>query len=76
MWAAFGGIDYSRVKDIVIESDWTRTYHKLAGLLGQTFRALPFHLRSMAVRNVEWGRDWNYGLTSPPAGLLRGIIPF
>jgi hypothetical protein len=64
LWAKFGKFNASRVKDIVIESDWTRTYRLLAASLGKTFTSLPFYRRTQAVSNVEFGHHWAYNFAS------------
>src|SRR5450432_3699641 len=38
MWDAFGGADVCRIKDIIVESNWTRAYAALLATLGETFR--------------------------------------
>ena len=60
MWAAFGGADHTRVKDITIESNWTRTYAALCASLG-FFSKLPWFQRCTAVANVERDLPWNFG---------------
>jgi hypothetical protein len=64
LWAKFGTFNASRVKDIVIESDWTRTYHALVAVLGARFTSLPFYKRQWAVTNVQFGRQWCENFTS------------
>ncbi len=62
MWAAFGNCEHCRVKDVRVESNWTRTYHALVLTAGKMFTSLRWHQRQQAVDNVEFGRNWSFGL--------------
>jgi len=62
MWASFGGLDYCRVRDVQVESNWTRTYRALKISLGQTFTQLRWWQRKCAVANVERYLPWHFGL--------------
>lgn len=78
MWDAFGGLEVCRIKDVRIESNWTRTYAALVLCLGVSFTLLPYWMRGQAVANVERERPWNFGLFGYSAeafpGLVRGVI--
>ena len=62
MWRAFGGQEYTRVKDIKVESNWTRAYAYLRATVrsdvGLPFDHLPWWKRRMMVDNVVQGRVW------------------
>ena len=68
MWARFGEFLGCRVRDIRIESDWTRTYAALRAVLGCTFTARSWWERRQAVANVERGRVWWFGIIPPLSG--------
>jgi hypothetical protein len=85
MWAPLGGLDYVRIGNVVIESDWSRIYGVLAATIG-AFRNLAWRLRRAAVLNVERGREWSANLASidslgelvlgNTAGAMPGFRPF
>jgi hypothetical protein len=82
MWAAFGGQAHTRVKDIVVDSAWTRAYAVLVASI-DGFKKLSWWQRIRAVDNVEWGRAWNVGLPDDWSGVaiglgveMRGLRPF
>lgn len=60
LWAPFGGFQHTRVSDIEVESDFTRTYALLVATVGR-FDKLPWYIRKAAVSNLQRGRPWNYG---------------
>jgi hypothetical protein len=64
MWAGFGGFDYCRVRDIQVESNWTRTYAALKASLGKTFTQLRWWQKKQAIANVERYLPWHFGLRS------------
>jgi hypothetical protein len=71
MWAAFGGCDHTKVKDIRVESNWTRAYALLKStvrtLCGKTFQSLRWFERLRAVENVLEGLPWYTFLNYAPA---------
>jgi hypothetical protein len=62
LWAKFGQFQATRVRDIKIESDWTKIYDSLGMAIGKTFFAMKWWQKGQAVRNVEFGRHWAFGL--------------
>jgi len=70
MWAAFGGCDHTKVKDVTIESNWTRTYNMLKETVrfinGMTFSGLRWFERLRAVENVSEGNPWYTSLCCHP----------
>lgn len=60
LWAAFGGFDHTRVKDVVVESDFTRTYKLLCSAI-EGFDKLRYNFRVQAVNNVLMGYRWYRG---------------
>lgn len=68
LWAKFGKFVACRVKDIRIESDWTRTYAALRTVLGKTFTRRSWWERRQAVENVSRGRVWWFGVFPPVSG--------
>jgi hypothetical protein len=64
MWAGFGGFDYCRVRDVQVESNWTRTYAALKASLGKTFTQLRWWQKKQAIANVERYLPWHFGLRS------------
>ena len=81
MWAGFGGFDYCRVRDVRIESNWTRAYYGLKAALGKTWDMLKWYQRKMAVENVLRDLPWHFGQGiladrgSPPRISLFGNSP-
>jgi hypothetical protein len=63
MWASFGGLDYCRVRDVEVESNWSRTYRALKISLGQTFTQLRWWQKKCAIANVERYLPWHFGLS-------------
>jgi hypothetical protein len=70
MWAAFGGCDHTKVKDVTIESNWTKTYALLKSTVrfvsGMTFSGLRWFERLRAVDNVQEGNPWYTSLACAP----------
>jgi hypothetical protein len=70
MWAAFGGCDHTKVKDVTIESHWTKTYALLKSTVrfvsGMTFAGLRWFERLRAVENVLEGNPWYTSLACAP----------
>lgn len=70
MWAAFGGMDHTRVKDVQVDSPWKRTYEFLAATVrtacGKAFRQLRWHERLRAVENVLTNLPWYWSLPYSP----------
>ncbi len=70
MWAAFGGMEHTKVKDVEIESSWTRAYQFLKATVrtvcGKTFAKLRWFERLRAVDNVLSHLPWYYGLPYAP----------
>jgi hypothetical protein len=70
MWAAFGGQPHTKVKDVVVESNWTKAYNFLLATVrtvcGKTFRKLRWFERLRAVENVLVGKPWFYSLPYAP----------
>ena len=70
MWAAFGGCDHTKVKDVTIESNWTKTYAFLKSTVrfvsGMTFSGLRWFERLRAVENVQEGNPWYTSLACHP----------
>jgi hypothetical protein len=66
MWAGFGGFGYCRVRDVQVESNWTRIYRVLRATLGRTFEQLRWWQRQCAVANVERDLPWHFGLIGCP----------
>ena len=70
MWAAFGGMEHTKVKDVEIESSWTRAYQFLKATVrtvcGKTFAKLRWFERLRAVDNVLSHLPWYYGLSYAP----------
>jgi hypothetical protein len=64
LWSKFGKFEATRVRDVKIESDWTRIYDSLGMALGGTFHLLKWWQKGQAVKNIERGRRWDYGLVS------------
>lgn len=62
MWAGFGGFDYCRVRDVQVESNWTRTYAALKASLGKTFTQLRWWQKKQAIANIERYLPWHFGL--------------
>jgi len=65
LWAKFGDFQATRVRDMQIESDWSRVYASLRLCRGQTFTRLKWWQTGQAVRNVEHGKPWHLGLIAP-----------
>ena len=60
LWAPFGGMEHTRVKDIQIQSDFSATYRALAvSILG--FTRLSWLFRNRATHNVLAGLSWCFG---------------
>ena len=70
MWAAFGGCEHTRVKDITIESNWTKAYAFLKSTVrfvnGMTFSGLRWFERLRAVENVQEGNPWYTSIACEP----------
>jgi hypothetical protein len=70
MWAAFGGMEHTKVKDVDIESSWTRAYQFLKATVrtvcGKTFTKLRWFERLRAVENVLCGNPWYWALPYLP----------
>ena len=70
MWAAFGGFEHSKVKDVTIDSHWTQTYAFLKSTVlftgGMTFSGLRWWERLRAVANVQEGNPWYTALACAP----------
>src|SRR5438309_2644223 len=62
LWAKFGEFLATRVVDVRVESNWTRTYAVLASTVGKTFIAMKWWQRGQAVDNVERERPWWFGI--------------
>jgi hypothetical protein len=73
LWAKFGVFVATKVKDIKIESDWTRTYSTLKATLGRTFLSLSWFERRQAVANVERCRVWWFGVFPMVSGWFNAI---
>jgi hypothetical protein len=69
MWASFGGLDYCRVRDVQVESNWTRIYGGLRASLGDVFQRLRWYEKKCAVANVERDLPWHFGLRGWSAGI-------
>jgi hypothetical protein len=80
MWAAFGGCDHTRVKDVTIESNWTRAYTFLKETVrftcGKTFQGLRWFERLRAVENVLEGVSWYTSLACAPVWDAAGAEIF
>ena len=78
MWAAFGGQPHTKVKDVMVESNWTRAYNFLLATVrtvcGKTFRKLRWFERRQAVDNVLLGLPWFYSLPYAPVQEACGEI--
>ena len=70
MWAAFGGCEHTKVKDVTIDSHWTQTYAFLKSTVrftnGMTFSGLRWWERLRAVANVQEGNPWYTALACAP----------
>lgn len=70
LWAAFGGMEHTKVKEVRIESSWTRAYQFLATTVrttcGKTFKKLRWFHRLRAVDNVLSQKPWHLGLPFAP----------
>lgn len=64
LWAAFGGFNYCRCKDVEIDSPWTRAFAALRLTLGEGLARLRWWEKQQAVTNVLWDRPWWFGLVS------------
>ena len=71
MWQAFGGQEYTRVKDVKVESNWTRAYAYLKATVrtecGITFAKMRWWQRILAVENVLRGLPWNWSMEFRPS---------
>jgi hypothetical protein len=78
MWAAFGGQPHTKVKDVMVESNWTKAYQFLLATVrtvcGKTFRKLRWFERFRAVENVLTGQPWYYALPYAPVQEACGEI--
>jgi hypothetical protein len=78
MWAAFGGEAHTRVKDVQVESNWTKTYAFLDATVrttcGKTFHKMRWFERIQAVDNVLTGLPWYYALPYEPVQERCGEI--
>ncbi len=78
MWAAFGGQVHTKVKDVVIESNWTKAYQFLDATVrttcGKTFKKLRWFERLRAVENVLTGLPWYTALPYAPVQEACGEI--
>jgi hypothetical protein len=74
LWGAFGDFPRSRVRDITVESSFTRVYSMLKATLsftdGSRFEDMRWYERMQACQNLLLFRPWSYGLggysESPP----------
>ena len=71
--------DHTRVKDVRIESNWTRAYSALCATI-DGFRKLPWFVRCQAATNVERMQPWNFGFCDSwgdavmsRGGVMRGV---
>ena len=66
MWQAFGGQESTKVKDVEVDSLWTRIYRGLAAAFAP-FRAMRWYERLQAVHNVLTFQPWYFGLGMFPS---------
>ena len=70
MWAACGGFDHVKIKDVLVDSSWTRAYAVLKATVrtvcGKTFQKMRWYDRVRAVDNVLCGLPWYYAMAWKP----------
>jgi hypothetical protein len=67
IWAYIGPCRdlVTRIKDVMIQSNWTRIYRALATMRdteGRLWSTLPYYIRKQAVENVQRMKHWNFGI--------------
>lgn len=83
LWAAFGDFDNTRIKDVVIDSPFTRVYNTLSASI-RVFKHLKWWIRQGAVLNVLAGKPWHVCLHNlvpesdqkPDIELFDGVGPW